>query len=228
MIDRNSRISLEPTAAHALRLMAKRTKTDSVQELAGKIINEWLLSQKADVARELIIEKTTRHRMTQFVTIPFARAGSIEEAVEAAYRRIRAAKTQPPLQMDEPIAILRVHDRPLGDRLVKRYFSTLRRQFDRNLPAIAISETVKKNGIDSTFLHYHCLLAIPDHEELRFRRWSQTFWGKIGVQKVGFPVKPSILRLDSQDLAIRYALKNVDERYPIENIILSGYDLQPA
>ncbi|MBZ9979763.1 hypothetical protein LB521_01195 [Mesorhizobium sp. BR-1-1-8] len=192
--------------------------------MAGKIINDWLLTQKADVARELIIEKTTRHRMTQFVTIPFVRAGSVEEAAETAYRKIRASNAQPPLRMDDPISILRVHDRPTADRLVKRYFSTLRREFDRNLPAVAVSETVKKNGIDSTFLHYHCLIAIPDHEELRFRRLSQTFWGKLGVQKVGFPVKPSIERLISPDSAIRYALKNVDERYPIENIILSGYD----
>ncbi|MER9299647.1 hypothetical protein NKI38_24570 [Mesorhizobium sp. M0621] len=221
-------IAIDPTALPALKLMAKRSGKDSVQELAGQILNDWLVQNKADIARELIIEKIARHRMTQFVTIPFVRTGSIEEAAEIAYRKIRASKAQPPLPMEDPISILRAQDRPTGDRLVKRYFSTLRRQFDRNLPAVAISETVKKNGIDSTFLHYHCLLAIPDHEELRFRRMSQHFWGKIGMQKVGFPVKPSILRLDSQDLAIRYALKNVDERYPIENIILSGYDAQPA
>ncbi|TJV14896.1 hypothetical protein [Mesorhizobium sp.] len=221
-------IAIDPTALPALKLMAKRAGKDSVQELAGQILNEWLVKNKADIARELIVDRIARHRMTQFVTIPFVRTGSIEEAAETAYRKIRASRAQPPLMMAEPMSILRAHDRPTGDRLVKRYFSTLRRQFDRNLPAIAISETLKKNGIDSTFLHYHCLLAIPDHEELRFRRWSQNFWSKIGVQKVGFPVKPSIFRLDSQDLAIRYSLKNVDERYPIENIILSGYDAQPA
>lgn len=217
-------IAIDPTALPALKLMAKRAGKDSAQELAGQILNEWLVKNKADIARELIVNKIARHRMTQFVTIPFVRTGSIEEAAETAYRKIRASRSQPPLTMDDPISILRAHDRPAGDRLVKRYFSALRREFDRNLHAIAINETVEKNGIDSTFLHYHCLLAIPDHEELRFRQWSQHFWSKIGVQKVGFPVKPSILRLESQDSALRYALKNVDDRYPIENIILSGYD----
>lgn len=203
--------------------MARRNRNDSVQELAGKIINDWLVRQKTDVARELIIEKTTHHQMTQFVTIPFVRSGSLDERAETAYRTIKAAETQQaPVQV--PILILRQDDRPLGDRMVKRYFSTLRRSFDKNLAAIAISETVKKNGFDSTFLHYHCLIAIPERHEQEFRHASQMFWGKLGVQKLGFPVKPSIERLSSPEMAIRYALKNVDDRYPIQNIILSGYD----
>jgi len=109
---------------------------------------------------------------------------------------------------------------------VKAYFSAMRRKFapKGNLPALGVCETIKKNGIDATFLHYHCLLAIPDPKGGCFEQATTQFWSDIGNRHFGAPITCKVERANSNEAVARYALKNVDDDYPIDSIIMVGFD----
>ncbi|MBZ9812480.1 hypothetical protein [Mesorhizobium sp. CA7] len=185
-----------------------------------KIFEDHLAKAGTGVAKDLILTEVQKHDMTQFVTISFVAAND----PEAAYRRLyqRGKDTTPP---PKPFVLFE-RDRPTGDRLVRAYFSAMRRKFGSKgkLPALGVCETIKKNGIDGTFLHYHCLLAIPEPKESHFGAATTEFWTSIGNRHFGAPITCKVERANSKEAVARYALKNVDDDYPIDAIIMVGFD----
>ncbi|TPJ58662.1 hypothetical protein [Mesorhizobium sp. B2-6-1] len=192
--------------------------------MVRKIFEDHLAKAGTGIAKELILGEVQKHDMTQFVTISFVASND----PEAAYRRL-SGKTKEGTMPVKAFA-LSERDRPTGDRLVRAYFSAMRRKFgsDRKLPALGVCETIKKNGIDDTFLHYHCLLAVPCVKESLFQEASQDFWAKIGKRHFGAPIVCKAERANSKEAVARYALKNVDDHYPIDSIIMVGFDRAPS
>ncbi|MDX8517198.1 hypothetical protein RFN30_03040 [Mesorhizobium sp. VK23D] len=214
-------VRLDPTTHNALAALAKRSASGNTSALVRKIFEDHLAKAGTGIAKELILGEVQKHDMTQFVTISFVAAND----PEAAYRRL-SGKTKEGVM---PFAVSE-RDRPTGDRLVRAYFSAMRRKFgsDGKLPALGVCETVKKNGIDDTFLHYHCLLAVPCVKESLFQQASQDFWTKIGKRHFGAPIACKVEPAISKEAVARYALKNVDENYPIDSIIMVGFDRAPG
>lgn len=176
-------VRLDQPTHDALSILAKRSFLDN-SALARKIFNDHLAKAGTGIAKELIRQEVRRHDMTQFVTISFVAAND----PEAAYRRL-SGKTKDAKAPAKPFALFE-RDRPTAERLVKAYFSAMRRKFGSNgkLPALGVCETIKKNGVDDTFLHYHCLLAVPCAKEGLFQQASQDFWTKIGKRHFGAPI----------------------------------------
>jgi hypothetical protein len=54
-----------------------------------------------------------------------------------------------------------------------------------NLPALGVYETIKKIGVDTTFPHHHCLLAVPCAQVSLFRQASTNFWANIARVATG-------------------------------------------
>lgn len=216
-------VRLDPPTHDALGMLAKRSSVHT-SEFVRHIINDYLAKHGTRIAKELILNEVQKQEMTQFVTISFVAASD----PEAVYRRL-SGKTKNATMPTKPFALFE-KDRPTGDRLVRAYFSAMRRKFapKGNLPALGVCETIKKNGIDGTFLHYHCLLAIPEPEEGRFAEVTSDFWTDKGIRHFGAPITCQIERANSKEAVARYALKNVDDNYPIESIIMVGFDRAPA
>ncbi|RUV33154.1 hypothetical protein [Mesorhizobium sp. M7A.F.Ca.MR.148.00.0.0] len=212
-------IRLDQPTQDALGILAKRSSLDT-SAFVRKIINNYLAKNRTKVAKELIFNEVQKHDLNQFVTIPFVQASD----PEAAYRRL-SGKTKNATTPAKPFALFE-RDRPTGERLVKAYFSAMRRKFGSkgNLPALGVYETVKKNGIDATFLHYHCLLAIPEPEEGRFAEATSDFWTSVGNRHFGAPITCQVERANSKDAVAQYALKNVNDDYPLDSIIMVGFD----
>ncbi|ESX46671.1 hypothetical protein NLY43_06985 [Mesorhizobium sp. C416B] len=188
--------------------------------LVRRILNDYLAKNPTNVAKELILDHIRKHEMTHFVTISFVASNS----PDAAYRQLagRVTTTAQPLGR----FILFKNDRPIGDLLVRAYFSAMRRKFGVHgtLPALGVSETMKKNGVDTTYLHYHCLLALPCAQEDLFRQASNDFWASIGIRHFGTPIGCQIEQAVSKEAIACYALKNVGADYPIESIIMVGFN----
>ncbi|MDF3152054.1 hypothetical protein P3C58_08700 [Mesorhizobium sp. XAP10] len=212
-------VRLDQPTHDALGILAKRSFLDN-SALARKIFNDHLAKAGTGIAKELILQEVQSHDMTQFVTISFVAAND----PEAAYRRLSGSTNEAKVPV-KPFALFE-RDRPTGERLVKAYFSAMRRKFGSkgNLPALGVCETIKKNGVDGTFLHYHCLLAVPCAQEGLFRQASNDFWTKIGKRHFGAPITCQVERANSKEAVARYALKNVDDDYPIDTIIMVGFD----
>ncbi|MER9950569.1 hypothetical protein [Mesorhizobium sp. M0047] len=212
-------VRLDQPTHDALGILAKRSSLNA-SSFVRQIINNYLAKHATKVAKELIRNEVHKHDLNQFVTIPFVQASD----PEAAYRRL-SGKAEHAITPAKPFALFE-RDRPTGERLVKAYFSAMRRKFgsDGNLPALGVYETIKKNGIDATFLHYHCLLAIPEPEEGRFVEATSDFWTKIGNRHFGTPIICKVERANSKEAVAGYALKNVNDDYPIDSIIMVGFD----
>lgn len=212
-------VRLDPPTHDALGILAKRSSLQT-SEFVRNILNDYLVKNGTRVAKELILNEVQKHDLNQFVTISFVQAND----PEAAYRRL-SGKTNNVITPAKPFALFE-RDRPTGDRLVRAYFSAMRRKFASkgNLPSLGVCETIKKNGIDGTFLHYHCLLATPEPEECRFAEATSDFWTSIGNRHFGAPIVCKVERANSKEAVARYALKNVDDDYPIDSIIMVGFN----
>ncbi|RWP14925.1 MAG: hypothetical protein EOR00_22210 [Mesorhizobium sp.] len=213
-------INVDCSTHDALTRLAKQSACGNASALVRKIFNDHLARAGTGVAKELILNEVQKHDLNQFVTISFVQAND----PEAAYRRL-SGRTKTAFITAKPFALFE-RDRPTAERLVRAYFSAMRRKFGSkgNLPALGVCETIKKNGIDGTFLHYHCLLAIPEPEESRFAGATSDFWTNIGMRHFGGPITCKVERANSKEAVACYALKNVGADYPIDSIIMVGFD----
>lgn len=171
--------------------------------------------------RQIVFDHINRQSFTHAVTVCFVEEGAPSTSSEAAYFAVSRAGTNP--ARGSGFALFE-WDQPDADRMVKAYFCSMRRKFvgRRQLPAIGIWEAKKKNG-DPTYLHYHCLIHLTSPKAAEFAVATQAFWAGLGERHFGVPIHSHVEKLQNQEAALKYALKHVDERYPIQSIIMVGF-----
>lgn len=89
------------------------------------------------------------------------------------------------------------------------------------LPMVAVPEYRKAGGA-STFLHYHMLALFPDDRLDELCDFTQEWWRKKGFDRLQSPINVRIKLIYDLDNIATYLIKNQEDGFTIERMIVRG------
>lgn len=91
-------------------------------------------------------------------------------------------------------------------------------------PAVGFPEYRSRSG-GSGFLHFHCLLRIPDEQIEFFDMVTKDFWRKVVRNTIGYAPRIDNRGAYNPKGAAFYSNKNIEDGFTLENAVFEGISL---
>lgn len=114
---------------------------------------------------------------------------------------------------------------PDATRLVQAYLNRISQKVGNGerVEAFAIFED-KSAFKERRHLHCHIMMKIDYSQKRYITKISKRFWDNVGNRHCGSPIPVYVDVIDKIEAYTRYAMKNIDNDYPLDRIILITRD----